>query len=328
MLYRNPHNIFWTIVLPVLILVLFGLANLTGPAAIPIGVSGTAHQNSPLMGFLAHSPGVQLRRGSLATELRALGRGDVAVVVDMASTVPKVYYDRGRQVLAAEGIALVRQGLDGNSRSIDLTLVGRPSLNLTFIDFLLPGVIALAVMQGTMFTVLYSFVHLKRRGVLRRLMATPMSVTDFLLAQGAARLVLAGAQAAALTLVGIAFHAQVRGDILSLLLVAMLGGAVFVALGYALAGLVGNVETAAPFANAVGLPMILLSGVFFSRDLLPGWLAWLTQFLPLTYLVDALRQISEDGRPLWSVTGDLIGMAVWLLLCMFATTRYFRWAAD
>jgi ABC-2 type transport system permease protein len=103
---------------------------------------------------------------------------------------------------------------------------------------------------------------------------------------------------------------------------------VFLALGFAISGSTGSVESAAPIANLIGLPMIVLSGVFFSRGGMPGWLHSITDLLPLTYLVDGLRHLSYDGWGLLDIRTDLLGLAAWLVISGALAVRLFRWELD
>jgi len=73
------------------------------------------------------------------------------------------------------------------------------------------------------------------------------------------------------------------------------------------------------------LPMMLLSGIFFSRSNLPGFIHTLTGFFPLTYLADGMRSIAIDGASLVQVWPQLAGLAVWSVISVFVAARMFRW---
>ena len=84
-------------------------------------------------------------------------------------------------------------------------------------------------------------------------------------------------------------------------------------------------DVAAPVANAIALPMMFLSGVFFPRDAMPGPLRAVADFLPLSYLADALRNVAVDGASLWSQWGNVLGLAAWLAVTFLIAVRLFRW---
>ena len=110
-----------------------------------------------------------------------------------------------------------------------------------------------------------------------------------------------------------------------MLIVAILGACIFIAMGLAISGWAKNEETAAPLANLISLPLMFLSGIFFPRSVLPGWLQTVTQYSPLSYVSDALRTISLDGASLWAVRWDLVGIGVWLAITGVIAARLFRW---
>ena len=125
----------------------------------------------------------------------------------------------------------------------------------------------MSIMQMGLFSVAFTFVQLKNRGILRRLLATPVHPASFLFGQVVTRLSVSVLQT--LVLIGIAvflFDVKIAGNMASILLLALIGGGVFVSLGFAVSGWAKNEEVAAPIANVIALPMMFLSGVFFPRS--------------------------------------------------------------
>lgn len=122
-----------------------------------------------------------------------------------------------------------------------------------------------------------------------------------------------------------AFDVHLAGNLGAIVLLALLGGAVFVSMGFAVSGWAGSEDVAAPVANAIALPMMFLSGVFFPRDAMPETLRAVADFLPLSYLADALRDVAIDGQTLWSQWDDVLGLTVWLAVTFFVAVRLFRW---
>jgi ABC-2 type transport system permease protein len=96
-------------------------------------------------------------------------------------------------------------------------------------------------------------------------------------------------------------------------------------MGFSVAGWAKNEDQAAPVANLLSLPMTFLSGVFFPRDAMPELLQRITDFLPLTYLSDALRKIANDGAGIGDIGPDLLGLAVWAVISFVVAVRLFSW---
>jgi ABC-2 type transport system permease protein len=168
-------------------------------------------------------------------------------------------------------------------------------------------------------------VRLRDAGILRRLLATPMRITDFMAAQVISRLVVGVVQIGLLLAVGFfLLKFRMQGNIAEFIVMATFGSTVFIALGFIIAGASKNEDSVPAIANIVTIPMMFTSGVFFSRDVLPDWLARVSGFFPLTYLIDSLRNISVQGQHLPDVRGQLLGIAVWLAICVLLATRLFK----
>jgi ABC-2 type transport system permease protein len=121
------------------------------------------------------------------------------------------------------------------------------------------------------------------------------------------------------------FHLHFIGNLLNVFLIGMLGGIVFLAMGFALAGISKSEDQVAPMANVIALPMMLLSGIFFSRSNLPGFVHTITGYFPLTYLADGMRSIAIDGATLVQVGPQLFGLVVWCVISVYIAVKMFRW---
>jgi ABC-2 type transport system permease protein len=340
--FRNRGAIFFSLLVPLMIMGIFGLINFGNTtASVNIGVVDQAHNqvSDRIITSLRDIKAVKLHTGSLEGEKQQLQQGNrdlVAVLpasIGQGSTAITAYYNQGNPQNSQVAMAIMNQFVDRASFAFAgvspaLTLDARPvqSRNLTYVDFLVPGMIALSIMQTGLFGVVFTFVQWKQRGILRRLMATPMRVRDFFFSQLVTRLSTVALQIGVLLAVGLGlFHFHFAGNILYLLIVGIIGGGIFLAMGLAISGASKSEETAAPIANLVSLPLMFLSGVFFARSSMPEWLQTITQFSPLTYVTDALRSISIDGASLWAIRTDLLGILVWLAIAVMIATRLFKW---
>jgi ABC-2 type transport system permease protein len=340
--FRNWSALFFTFLIPLVILGIFGLINFgNSTPSINIGVVDQAHNqvSGSIIDSLRGIKAVKLHSGGLDLEKHALQQGnrDLVVVlpasIGQGSTAITAYYNQGNPQNSQVAVAIMNQFVDRASFAFAgitpaLTLDAKPvqSRNVTYVDFLVPGIIAMSIMQTGLFGVVFTFVQWKQRGILRRLMATPMRVRDFFFSQLVTRMVTVAIQLIVLLVVGLlAFHIHFAGNFLYLLIVGILGGAIFLAIGLAISGYAKTEEAAAPLANIISLPLLFLSGIFFSRSNMPEWLQTVTQYSPLTYVSDALRSISIDGASLWAVRSDLLGILVWLAIAVILATRLFRW---
>ena len=338
---RQKEAIIWTMLLPVFMVVLFGFISFEGLGKIQIGLVN--QENSEITDLVEALKSVQtidLKEGSEKFERDQLRIGERHLVLVIPSSFTFSNLDEVRILVNDSkpqetqlGILILRKIFDDRVFS-EQSLVKRANLkiesvashNQTYIDFFLPGVLSLAIMQSGIFGVAFGFVSLKKRGVLRRLSVTPIKPLDFVIAQVAMRLIVLVAQTIVLIGVGVLFFdLKFLGNLLDLFLFGVLGGIVFLAIGFVLAGIVKTEDQVAPLANVVSLPMMLLSGVFFNRSNLPDFVQRVTEFFPLTYLADAMRKIILEGSGFSDLHIQALGLSCWCLLSIWLAVRVFRW---
>lgn len=350
MFVRNRAAVFFSLFLPLIIMLIFGVLNFEGSTSIELGIVDEAQNDASaaLVDRLAVYDYLVLSEGESDAELAALEAGDRGYVIVIpegwAPPAPGsesglvAYASNADPAQAQVGQGLLQQavgqalfapagGATGGASGFaaPLQFESVESRDLGYIDFLVPGIVGMTIMQLGLFGVAFGFVQLKRTGALRRLFATPTSPAYFLSAQVLSRLIIGIVQVAILFGVGIWFGLQMFGDYLSLLVVVLIGSAIFLAVGFAIAGWAKNEDQAAPVANLVSLPMMFLSGVFFPRDAMPDFLAAITQFMPLTYVNEALRAIVNEGAGLLSLGPQLLGMGVWVIITFVLAVVMFRW---
>lgn len=189
------------------------------------------------------------------------------------------------------------------------------SHHLKYIDFLLPGLIALSVMQMSVFSVAFVFVTYKEKGILKRLVATPMRPSTFVLSNVITRLLVSLIQTAVFIALGVlVFKAHVIGSYWLLFVIALFGSLMFLGLGFTISGLASTVESVPPIANLVALPMIFLGGTFFSIDSFPVWLGRVAKYLPLTFFSDAMRSVMTKGSDFSQISSDIWWMLGWAIV--------------
>lgn len=340
MFFREREAVFWTFFLPLFLIFLFGFVKFDQPTRLSVGVVNQAGtQSEELMQALGKVQTLQISRGTREEELQALGRGDRDLVIVLppgfglkAGSKLVVYANQEKPREAQLAELLVRQSADehvfadAGMRGISVETHQIRARNLKYLDFLVPGILAMSIMQMGVFGVAFVFVDLKKRGILRRLRVTPINPNDFILAQVFTRLVILMLQICLLVAAGMAFfHFHFIGNLFSMFLLGVVGAIIFLAVGFALAGISKNEDQVAPLANMITLPMTLLSGVFFNRSHLPGFIHTVTDFFPLTYLTDAMRSVAIDGMGLAQILPQLAGLCIWCVISCILAVKMFRW---
>ena len=197
--------------------------------------------------------------------------------------------------------------------------------NTSYSGFALPGIIALTIMQGGIYTLAYWMVDLKSRGVIKRLLVTPIREWQLALSLVCARLVVMIAQVIILTLLGLlVFHVQFAGNILSILILVLIGGAIFLLIGLLISNFAKTYDSAAPITSAIGLPLTFLSSVFYPLTVLPHALQTIAKILPITYLADGLRQSYLYAFDFYKIGFDVFILAIWLIIILAFTLSVFK----
>ncbi len=339
MFFRQKEAIIWTMLLPVLMIVLFGFVRFDSLGYLEIGVAGSNNAQK-FTQSLKEVATVKLHTGTMEEELNQLRKGerDIVLIVPpdfdpSQSCTLVVQTNQGRPQQSQLAMLILQRITDEDvfethapANRVVFKAEAVDSRNLTYLDFLLPGVLAMSIMQMGVFGVAFGFVSLKKRGILRRLSVTPIKPDDFILAQVAMRLIVVILQMALLVSIGlIFFDLHLSGNLLELFFVGIIGAVVFLGIGFALAGVSTSEDQVAPLANIIAMPMMFLSGVFFGRNTLPDIVYTITGFFPLTFLVDAMRSIAIDGASLFQVGPQLAGLAIWGVITCLLAVKIFRW---
>ncbi|HEY0528408.1 MAG TPA: ABC transporter permease, partial [Gemmatimonadaceae bacterium] len=195
-----------------------------------------------------------------------------------------------------------------------------------YIDFLVPGLLGMNLMGGSIWSIAFSIVTARNKKLLKRLMATPMSRSQYLVSFLFSRLAFLVLEV--VTLVGFghfAFGVPVRGSLLTLFMIALVGAVSFGGMGLLTASRVRTTEAVSGLANFIMLPMWIFSGVFFSSANFPKVIQPLIHALPLTAVNDALRANMLEGASLASVSPEIVIIIVWGVITFFAALKIFRW---
>ncbi|WP_234998551.1 ABC transporter permease [Salirhabdus sp. Marseille-P4669] len=195
--------------------------------------------------------------------------------------------------------------------SLDFESISAGSDDLDYQDFLLTGMIALAIAQGGLFGMV-DLVEMRRKGLLKRLRMTPAKMGIFGFSDMVMRVIFSVVQILLLSLIGVfVFGANLHINFLSLTIIFLIGALSFNALGYFFSSFSKTTEAYMGMANIVSFVMMFLSGVFFPIEQMPDWLQPISQVLPLTYFVEGLRDsmVYATGivsGPLWIGVGVLV----------------------
>ena len=195
-----------------------------------------------------------------------------------------------------------------------------------YIDFLVPGLVGLGIMSNAVWGIGFSIVDARRRKLTKRLIATPMSRTSYLLSYLIWRMIVLVVEVGIPVGFGaLAFGVPVRGRLFDIVVICVLASLSFSALGLLIASRARTIEAVSGLMNLVQVPMWILSGVFFSAQRFPALVQPVVKALPLTAFIDALRAHMLQGAGLVQVAPQLATLGVWLVACFVLAMKLFRW---
>ena len=334
---REPEALFWVFAFPLLLAVALGLAfRDKAPDRIPVGIAAGAGADRAAAA-LARSPVLLVKTMPPGAASEALRTGRISLLIEpggpaadaAGSRRPWTFrFDQTRPDsriarLEAED-ALQRAAGRADALAVRSELVTEKGSR--YIDFLIPGLLGLNLMGTGIWSLAFGITTARQKQLLKRLVATPMRRSHYLLAQVLGRLVFLLPEMAVLVGAGwLLFGVAVRGSLWLLLLTSLVGAMAFCGMGLLIAARVRTIEGASGLANLVMMPMWLLSGVFFSSERFPERVQPLIRALPLTALNEALRGIITEGWPPAAVAAQLGIVAAWGVASFLVALRIFRW---
>jgi ABC-type multidrug transport system permease subunit len=326
---REPGVLFWSFGFPILLSLALGIAfRVRGPEPTVVATLPTV---PPALRAELENAKIQVKILDVDMARMELRRGRIQLLLESDPQGPNTLryrFDptRPEARLARATVDQILQKAAGQTaplQTYDDTITERGS---RYIDFLIPGLIAMNLMSGSMWGIGWVIVEMRVRKLLKRLLAAPMRRRDLMFSFALARMVIIPLELIFILLFArLAFDVQVAGSYLALSLVAVFGSAAFAALAIAVSSRAQNTETVSGLMNLVMLPMFVTSGVFFASTNFPVVIQPVIRALPLTAMCDGLRAVMIDGGGV-STTVPYLGILVlWMIPAFFFGLRFFRW---
>lgn len=345
---RNKQMLFFTMFFPILMMI--GLGTMLGGGDVSLSgyvvdedvTEASAEVREALLGDEALGLSEREERESA---LEALRNGDTQLVVVLpagfgatlaageAVAKVEVFYEEQNMTVSQLGVQYVSGVVDGISKSltgytpaVDVASQPVESLGLRYVDFLVPGILAMMIMSTNLNGVAGQISSWRERGVLRRMQSTTLKARTFIAAQITARLILNGLQAVIVLLIAaLIFGTQVSGSWALVLFYIVLGTLVFMSIGFIIAGLAKTPESAGPIAGLISFPLMFLGNVFFPVRNMPDFLQPVVQALPIVHLSDALRGVMNVGAGLGTLWSETLILGGWLVAAFAVASWTFKW---
>ena len=324
---REPEAIFWAFVFPIVMSVALAVAFprqdsrpvIVGVADVPAAAA--------IRGALNGREGIVLRDVPAGDVLRVIRDGEVHLVVEPGE--PPIYQFDPDRAEARVARLVVDDALKRAAGRADPWVAREDPVVVAgsrYIDWLIPGLLGMNIMSTGMWGIGFSIVQARLRKLLKRLAASPMRRSDYLLAQMIARLAFLAPEAAVpLGFGAVVLGMPIRGSFGSIAAVCVLGGFTFTGIGLLAASRPRTLEAISGVLNLTMVPMWVLSGVFFASSNFPPALQPFIQALPLTALNDALRAVILEGATLPQVGPELAILGGWAVTSFVIALKLFRW---
>jgi ABC-2 type transport system permease protein len=339
---RNKQYIVFSLILPLLILAIVGL-NDGDNDPIEIGIVNNSKSNlsQQFVDQLTSNNLFNIIQGSEETLRNELVNGDLMIVLIIPSAMDdkvkssniKLLVDKSQtqfiqtiEPILNQSLLSIEREITGRASMFNLVIEDVKSRTLSYIDFLLPGIMAFMLMNLSIAGSGFNVVEFRRRGILKRLFVTPIKPIDFVLAIVIARMVIVLGQLSIIFGFALAIlDANIVGSVVSLYFVIMLSVLMFLTLGFSIGSLAKTQESVGVLATIFIYPQLVLSGIFFPIETLPEYIHPFAELLPLSLVADAMRSIANDGLELIDIYANFIGIGIWIVIGMLISTKLFVW---
>lgn len=348
MLSRNRQSLFWVLFFPLMFTFIFGLffGDNTKLGTVAVINKSDTQVASGLVETLDKAEVFKIQNEDNVDLARdGIKRGKIAAAIyipDGFGQLPpdqnkqiEIIYDPGGQIHSSlsgvvnQYLTAINYKIQDSSPIFSSKLEPVTDRDLTYFDFMLAGVLGLALMNSSIIGIGVNMAKYREDQILKRITTTPVKIWKFILAEVVSRLVINFLQIAIILSVGkYLFGAHIYGSILVILAMAMIGAFLFQSIGFVIASFSKTADAAQGMAQAITIPMMFLAGVFFPIDSLPTWLSSVVQYLPLAPLLRILRGVMLDGNSPFFEPRNITIVAVWIILSLGISIWKFRLSDD
>ncbi len=350
---REPAVIFWGVIFPILMAWGLGIAfTQKGEVNINLAIvkgSGEKNQDqdTKLAGYLSANGLREANKYTINLVNEKLGnvrliffeaswddaytllkKGKVSLIIEDRASESKFHFDPANAsgktaYYLVSNLATHGKDFYAENQSMiePLTMKGT-----RYIDFLIPGLLAMGIMMACSWGISYTIIERRSKKLLRRMVATPMKKSNFLLALITARVAMNLAEASLLFLFAwLYFDIEIQGSLPSLIVLFFAGNIAFSGISILISSHTANPEIGNGIINAVVTPMMVVSGIFFSYHNFPDWIVPVIQYLPLTMIADSFRSIFNEGAGLAEVWREALVLSSIGVVSFFAGLKIFKW---
>ena len=343
---RNPSSIIFTLLFPLIFIIVFGFIGSGGSSRFEIGFYSVSSNDNQLFKAIRTIENFKIEKDQSDQDLDIkLQKGEIdaifTIVKNPAGVFPEYVLDIRTNKAKPERSSLIKLIAAQVISNFNLSLVKeQPPVAvirqtdvegrlLKMIDFILPGQLGFSILSSGVFGTAFVFISLRETLVIKRFFATPINRNNIVIGEALSRLIFSMSGSVIIIALGhfLFGFTLINGfwTFLNMMAVSVLGLIVFLGFGFLVSNVAKNINAVPPIANLVTLPQFLLAGTFFSIDVFPSWLQPISRSLPLTYLNDALRKIAFDGATIFTLPKEMLILTVWGIVVYAFAIKFFKW---
>jgi ABC-2 type transport system permease protein len=346
-IFSNPSAIVFSILFPIIFIMIFGAFGNGGPVRHRIALAPGCDTSNILFDSLKNNPFIRIVRYSDTTEMRkdfikGSLAGEIKIQVSKDSSLaPQYRIDVKSTSASGNSFGLFMQTLQNMLLKLEIGMSGRSVNHFMMIahvenvkqyrqiDFILPGQLGFSILFSTLFGIAFTFFGLREQLVLKRFYASPVNRINILLGIGMSRLFFQLMNVIVLIIVGYFFmNFTLQHGVLTfieMLLMTVIMLFLLMGVGLIISSTV-KTDTSIPLLiNLFGFPQMMLSGTFFPIEVFPKWLQEICKILPLTQYNDAIRKISFEGLHIFDCWKQLGILGIWIIVIYFIAVRVLKW---
>ncbi|EMJ60136.1 MULTISPECIES: ABC transporter permease [Leptospira] len=345
--YREPAILFWAFVFPIAMAGILGIAfKNRGSEEVKIAILENSYQLEELKKILdsTRDKNEKSKEKNLASDsdklpslkflvlskneaIRDLKRGKLNVIVERTQGGKIRFFFDTDNPNGQRDYLLILAKIRSRYTDFELQVDRLDSKGVRYIDYLVPGMLAMGVMNSCLWGVGWNLIEMRMKKLLRRMSATPMNKLSFLISFFFTRLIVTTIESAILlgfTL--FTFENALEGSFGAIIMIFLSGNFAFSCIGIFVGSRAANSQVGNGLINAVTFPMMILSGVFFSYQNFPEIVLPIIKNLPLTLMADSLRTVFIEGAGFISVIPAVVGLFVYGIVFLFVGNKIFRWS--
>ena len=345
---RNRHTTFWALLFPLMLVTVFGIfrfdtadsasiaiyqeTNTPIGTAITEAISELAFLEKPIFVENELTAITRIKEGELDYLLSIPSQFEqdqenINMLTRLQLRVNPNNSEQNQLVEAAihSVIAILLTPEPTRETSLSLEVENLEVFQPRYFDVVLLGLVGLGIMTNSIISIAVKISTYRSQSILKRLLVTPLPIWKYFASEIIAHLALALVQAIIILGVGIlVFGARLSGDWIGLILVILLGSAVFLNIGFLMSAWANSPSAASGMGNAIALPMVFFAGTFFSTASLPWILPYIAEALPLTPMLSAMREISLENASIIEVWPQILTLSGWIVVTGLAAVKFFR----